>query len=150
VAAEALDHWMAGKPLTQSIAIPPIGVVTRKSTDVFAVAEPNISKAVKLIRERACKGLRVSDVLKATLISRTALDFEFKKLLGRTAHEEIQRVQFQRVVELLVETDLPLATVAERAGFRHAEYMTYAFKHRFGIPPSEYREKHRIKGRKYD
>jgi LacI family transcriptional regulator len=138
-----MDRWMSGTPMTESIRIRPSGVVTRKSTDVFAVADPSISQAVRLIRERACRGIRVADVLKTVPISRTVLDREFNKLLGRTAHEEIGRVQFQRVIELLTETKLPLVTIAERAGFRHAEYLTYAFKQRFGMPPSKYREMHK-------
>jgi LacI family transcriptional regulator len=143
LAAEAMERWIDGEALQEDIAIKPSGVVTRKSTDVFAVAEPNVSHAVRLIRERACRGIRVSDVLKAVPISRTVLDLEFKKLLGHSAHEEIGRVQFQRVIELLTETTLPLVTIAQRAGFRHAEYLTYAFKQRFGVPPSKYREMHR-------
>ena len=143
LAAESMNCWISGTPMTESISIQPSGVVTRKSTDVFAVAEPNISQAVRLIREQACRGIRVSDVLNAVPISRTVLDREFNKLLGHSAHEEIGRVQFQRVIELLTETKLPLVTIAERAGFRHAEYLTYAFKQRFGVPPSKYRELHR-------
>jgi AraC-like DNA-binding protein len=42
-----------------------------------------------------------------------------------------------------VETSLSLATVARRAGFEHAEYLSVAFKRRFGMPPSEYRKQHR-------
>ena len=143
LAAEAMDLWIDGEVFKEDVAVRPSGVVTRKSTDVFAVAEPNISQAVRLIREQACLGIRVSDVLKAVPISRTVLDREFNKLLGHTAHEEIGRVQFQRVIELLTETMLPLVTIAERAGFRHAEYLTYAFKQRFGLPPSKYREMHK-------
>jgi AraC-like DNA-binding protein len=35
--------------------------------------------------------------------------------------------------------DLPLAVVAERCGFRHAEYLTVVFTKRYGLPPSRWR-----------
>jgi LacI family transcriptional regulator len=43
------------------------------------------------------------------------------------------------VRQLLTETDLSLAAIAERAGFRHVEYLSVAFKRAFGQPPSRYR-----------
>ena len=45
----------------------------------------------------------------------------------------------ERVKELLAETDLPLATVAARAGFNYVEYMSVVFKKKIGVPPSDYR-----------
>ena len=81
-------------------------------------------------------------MLRAVPLSRRVLEHRFKKLLGYSPHEEILRMQFQRVVELLNETALPLATVAEHAGFRHAEYLSAAFKKKYGVTPSEYRRQH--------
>jgi LacI family transcriptional regulator len=98
---------------------------------------------VRYIREHACEGIKVGDVMRQVPLSRAVLDSEFKKLLGHTSHEEILRIQFQRVIELLTKSELTLAEIAERSGFRHPQYLTYAFKHRYGVPPSEYREQQR-------
>jgi LacI family transcriptional regulator len=142
-AARLLDQWMAGKRPSADLQIEPAGVVTRKSTDALAVADPIVSQAVRFIREHACDGIKVRDVMQHMPLSRAALDSEFKKLLGHTSHEEILRIQFQRVIELLIKSDLTLAEIAERTGFRHPQYLTYAFKVRYGVPPSEYRKQHR-------
>jgi len=142
-AARLLDLWMAGKRPAGDLRIEPKGVVTRKSTDALAVADPIVSQAVRFIREHACDGIKVRDVMRQMPLSRAALDNEFKKLLGHTSHEEILRVQFQRVIELLIKSDLTLAEVAERTGFRHPQYFTHAFKQRYGMPPSDYRDQHR-------
>lgn len=139
LAAQALDQWMSGGPPVQNIQIEPAGIVTRRSTDFFADCDPNILQAIRLIRKHACDGLRVQDVLKSVPVSRTVLDHEFKRLLGHTAHDEIGRIQLQRVTELLKETNWSLATIATRCGFRHAEYMTFSFKRSFGMSPKEYR-----------
>jgi len=82
---------------------------------------------------------RVADIAGALRVTRRVLEKRFVKRLGHTPHEEIARMQFRRVEQLLRETDLPLAAVAERCGFRHPEYMTVAFTRRYGLPPSRWR-----------
>jgi len=139
-AAALLDRLMAGKKVKcLTHLIPPLGVSTRQSTDVLAIEDRNVVQAVRFIREHACDGINMGDVLKAAPQSRRVLERRFKKFLGRTPHEEILRIQFNRVKQLLSETVLPLAIIAERAGFDHVEYLSVAFKRTFGVPPSQYR-----------
>jgi LacI family transcriptional regulator len=143
-AAALLDQMMAGKKIRSlTRLIPPLGVATRQSTDVLAVEDRNIVQAVRYIREHACDGITIKDVLRVAPQSRRVLESRFKKLIGRTPHEEILRVQFNRVKQLLTETDLALPLIAERAGFEHAEYLSVAFKREFGMPPSAYRKVNR-------
>lgn len=142
-AAALLDEMMSGrKARGETHLIPPTGVATRQSTDVLAIEDRHVAGAVRYIREHACQGINVRDVLKAVPQGRRLLESRFKRFLGRTPHEEIVRVQIQRVKELLSETDLPLAVVAERAGFAHVEYLSVVFKKKAGMPPSRYRAIH--------
>ena len=90
-------------------------------------------------------GIKVEAVLRAVPLSRRILESRFQKLLGRTPHEEITRIQVERVKELLTETDLSLSAIAHRAGYRHVEYMSVAFKRETGQPPSVYRAVHHKK-----
>jgi LacI family transcriptional regulator len=139
-AARLLDLLMAGQselPLAHLIL--PLGIAVRGSTDVLATDDADVSAAVRFIRAHASEGINVEDVLRAVPLSRRVLEARFEKLLGRTPHEEITRVQVERVKELLAETDLPLATVAHRAGYKHVEYMSVVFKRETGRPPSQYR-----------
>jgi LacI family transcriptional regulator len=39
----------------------------------------------------------------------------------------------------LVETDLPVARVADLTGFKHAEHLCVAFKREIGKTPGQYR-----------
>jgi LacI family transcriptional regulator len=139
-AAALLDRLMNGSRAPgETHLIPPLGVATRQSTDVLAIEDPHVSRAVRYIREHACEGINVRDVLRAVPQSRRLLEARFKKLLGRTPHEEILRVQLRRVKQLLTETDLPLETIAERTGFAHPEYLSVVFRREVGQPPSRYR-----------
>lgn len=139
-AAALLDLLMAGKRIPAlTNRIPPLGVATRQSTDVLAIEDRHVVQAVRFIRDRACDGINVADVLKAVPQSRRLLEARFKKLIGRTPHEEILRVQINRAKELLASTDLSLEAIAERTGFAHTEYLSVAFKRETGTPPSRYR-----------
>ncbi len=145
-AAKLLEHMMAGEREPGDLKlIKPLGIVTRQSSDVLAVADPDVSLAVRLIRQRACEGIKVDDVLDKVPLSRRVLEFRFKRILGHTPHDEILRVQLQRAKQLLAETSLSLAVVADRSGFKHVEYFSVAFKREFGQTPSSYRAEHRSK-----
>lgn len=143
-AAALLDSMMQGTVVgPETHLIPPIGIATRQSTDVLAIDDAVIARTVRYIREHACSGINVQDVLAAVPQSRRRLENRFRRLLGRTPHDEIIRVQLNRVKMLLTETDLSLALIAEKAGFEHVEYLSVVFKKEIGIPPSQYRAAHR-------
>lgn len=141
LAAQALDSLLRGKKVVAEVSCtPPLGVVTRQSTDTMAVGDVQIARAIRYIREHACEGAGVEDVLRACPMSRRALEQRMKALLGHTPHTEILRVQITRAKHLLGSTTLALPEVAERCGFRHAEYLSVAFKRETGVAPSEYRK----------
>ncbi len=139
-AAALLNQLMAGRrvPVLAHL-IAPLGVAARQSTDVLAVDDRDVARAVQFIREHACERIDVSDVLRAVPLSRRVLEQRFQRLLGRTPHEEILQVRLSRVKQLLGETDLPLYVVAERTGFEHVEYLSVVFKRETGVTPSGYR-----------
>lgn len=139
-AAELLSQLIHGEPpqeLTQ--IIPPLGVATRQSTDVVAIDDPEIAAAVHFIRQHACRGIAVSDVTKQVPVSRSTLERQLRKYLGRTPQEEIRHVQIKKVRELLVTTDLATDRIASIAGFEHPEYMHVVFKRLTGKTPGEFR-----------
>jgi LacI family transcriptional regulator len=140
-AAALLERMMSGERVAGTAhLIPPIGVVTRQSTDVTAADDVHVAQAARFIRENACSGIGVGAVVAAVPMARRVLERRFRAMLGRTLREEISRVQMQRVKELLVGTALPLAEIASRVGYKHVEYLTFAFKRECGVPPSAYRQ----------
>ena len=139
-AAELLGALLRGEQFDRDEwLLPPLGIATRQSTDVLAIDDELVVAAIRHIREHACAGIKVAEVVRALGVSRRVLESGFLRRVGHTPHEEIARVQFRRVEQLLAETDLPLATIAARAGFRHPEYMTVAFTRRHGMSPSRWR-----------
>ena len=147
-AAALLDRLMRGEPPPAGgpLLVPPHGVVTRQSTDVLAIDEPQVAAALRYIRERACDPIGVADVLRHVPLSRSILERRFRKYLGRSPQAEIRQVQLKRVRQLLLETDLPLDRIANLAGYEHAEYMSVVFKRELGITPGAYRKEHQAGG----
>lgn len=143
-AAALLDRMMAGARVEAvPHLVPPLGVAPRASTDVLAIDDTDVSAAVRFIREHACDGIDVTDVVSRVPLSRRVLESRFKKLVGRSPHEEIDRVQMNRAQELLRGTDLSLVQIARKVGFPHAEYLSVVFKKKVGLTPREYRKRHR-------
>lgn len=139
-ASRLLDRMMAGQKVpTSGHLIEPLRLEIRQSSDVLAVHDADVSKAMHLIREHACDGIDVSDVLRVVPVSRRVLESRFKRLLGVTPHEEILRVKLRRVKQLLLDTALPLSEIARRTGFEHVEYLSVAFKRETGMTPRLFR-----------
>lgn len=143
-AAGILARMMEGEKIPpQRLLIAPVGIAARQSTDVAAVDDPQLSRAVRFIREHACEGITVEDVLKAVPMSRTVFERRFKHALHYTPHAHILAVRIKQVQSLLATTGLTLSAIAERTGFDHAEYMSVAFKRATGVSPGVYRSRSR-------
>ncbi len=143
-AARLLDGVLAGEPPPpRSLLVPPVGIAVRQSSDVTAIPDPLVADAMRFIREHACGGIRLDDVVRHAGVSRSSLHRRFRASTGRTIHDAIAGMRMDRVKRLLVETELPLHAVAERAGFAHVEYLVAAFRKSVGSTPGAFRKAHR-------
>jgi LacI family transcriptional regulator len=146
-AAALLERLMAGQPAPADGIYLDLGrVVTRQSTDVLAIDDAELARAVRFIRTHACDGINVEDVLAATCLSRSVLERRFKQMLGRTPKAEILTVQIERARQLLAETDLALDAVARQAGFRGEKYFGDIFHRKVGVRAGAYRRQVRLRG----
>ncbi len=146
LAAEMLTALIKGEaPAATDIRIEALGVVTRPSTDVLAIDDRNVAAALSFIREKACQGIHVDEVVRHAFASRSQLEKKFRRYLGRSPQAEIRRVQVAKIKQLLIETDFPLKQIAELAGFEHVEYMCVLFKRLTGASPGGFRSKTQAK-----
>jgi len=122
-------------------------VMTRRSTDMIALADAEVAAAVRFIRDRGGRDISVEDLLERTQVSRRSLEMRFRKALDRSPHQEIRRVQIERARSLLSGTDRPVREIADACGFKETRQLSTAFQERFGISPRQYR---RIAGQDYD
>ena len=140
-AAALLDALMAGESgadLDRRLA--PVEVVARQSSDTLAIENSLVVEALRFIREHACEGISVEDVLARLPMSRSSLERSFRHHVGRSPQEEIRQVRFKRIKQLLGETDYTLERIAELTGYEHAEYLMVQFKRLTGQTPSQWRK----------
>ena len=143
-AAALLDLMMKGHRVTEPLrTIPPLRIAIRQSSDVTAIVNPCVASAMQFIREHACEGISVDDVLEHLTVSRSVLQRAFRNELGHTILDAITAIRMQRVKQLLTETELSLYDVADRTGYAYAEYLSTSFKRQTGQSPSSYRRKFR-------
>lgn len=140
-AAALLDRLMRGKPppFMQKF-IPPKGIVVRQSTDITAIEDPLLAAALSYIRQYACQGIHIQDIVRYVGLSRSTLQRRFRRHLGRSIHDMILKTRLERAKMLLAETDLTLTEIAERTGFHYAEYLHSVFCKHMGITPGQYRQ----------
>jgi LacI family transcriptional regulator len=144
--ARILDELIRGVKPPKWLEIDPMGVVARQSTELLAIEDADIAAALRFIRSHACDGVTVSEVVEQISVSRKTLEERFKRILGRTPQVEIRRIQLQRAKDLLVRSDLKLASIASKAGFSSVQYLHASFKKEVGLTPFEYRTRNRRTG----
>ena len=144
-AAAVLDQLMAGKPPPREpVYVEPSGVVSRASSDILAIEDEVIAAAIRYVRDHACDGISVDDVVRAVPLSRSVLERRFRRVVGRTVNDEIVRVRLNRAVELLSATELELKVIAQKAGFGSPSYMGAVFREKLGRTPGSYRAAHGV------
>jgi LacI family transcriptional regulator len=144
-AAALLDRLMAGESApTRPLLIEPVGVVTRASTDIMAIDDPAVAQAMRFLREHASEDIGVDDVARAVAVSRTVLVRRFRRLVGRSIHQEIIRQRLNHAIQLLGDTRLELKVIARKAGFGSQAYMNAVFQEKLGKTPGSFRNHLRL------
>ena len=57
--------------------MPPIGIIQRQSTDFKALQDPYVIQAMHYVRQHACRGIKVEQVIDYVGISRSNLGTTF-------------------------------------------------------------------------
>lgn len=142
-AAERLSRLLRGEAVVPAhLALQPLRVVARRSTDVLAVPDADVAKAVGVIRDEAASGLTVAELCaRISSVSRRTLERRFRAIFHRSIQEEIDRVRMAHARSLLLDTDLLLERVAERSGFATASHFVRAFMRQFRVTPGEFRRR---------
>jgi LacI family transcriptional regulator len=144
-AAALLASMMKGnKPPAEPILLgPPRGIANRQSTNTLWVEDQVVAKIIRYIREHACEGVSVPEVLSHAKGSRSTLERRVKTTLGRTIKEEITRVQLGRARLLLSETEWTVAKISDQCGFSEAKYFCEIFRKHAGMTATEFRSRFR-------
>ena len=141
-AAKLLDRLMAGEPPPKDpIRVPAGPVIVRHSSEVLAVPDPDLCKALKYIADHYREPISVEEVVRHVDTTRRRLYMLFEEHLGRPIHAEVLRRRLELARRLLATTTNKLYAVARACGFQDAQQLTRVFTREVGIPPSRYRQR---------
>ena len=144
-AAKLLDALMRGRrPATRLIRIQPNRVVTRTSTDIVAVPDSQVTRALNYIRDNCRRELYVDEVAKAAGLSRRVLEKRFRATLNRSINQQIQRQRVDIVMKMLTESSLTISEIAIATGFSDAAHIARYFRGQTGLSPADYRRQNHV------
>jgi LacI family transcriptional regulator len=140
-AARALDLLMRRiRGVPEKIVVSPTHVVARRSTDLVAVDEPQVAKALRFMRDHDREPVSVGDVARAAGLSRRALERRVRKHIGRSVLQQIRSLRTDRIARLLIETHLPISHIAETLGFPDMQHFARYFRSEKKTTPLAYRK----------
>ncbi len=140
-AAALLDRLMAGAPRPERIIeIPPVGIVQRDSTDMLAVEDVEVAKALRFVIAHFKEHVGLRDVARATSLSLRRLQTRFKDQLGRTILQEINGRRVTHAQMLLKTTNKKIHVIAAECGFGGSVKMIRVFNQYVGTSPKRYRK----------
>lgn len=142
-AARVLNLLLTGDPIPPRFELPPLGVVTRQSTDPAALADPELASALLFIRQHAPERIGVDDIAIASGLSRSSLERRFRSALGRPPLAELLRERIDRAKHLLAETDASAKEIASITGFHDIRHLSVLFRQKVGISPMKFRRRFR-------
>ncbi|MFM8982480.1 MAG: substrate-binding domain-containing protein [Spartobacteria bacterium] len=139
--AALLERLMNGEKAPAKIPrISPKGIVLRRSTDMQAVENIEVARALSHIRKNFhLPNLQVPDIVDATKVSRRPLEINFKREVGRTIHEEIVRQRIDKAKDLLAHSKQSVGAIAVESGFGRVNQLHRTFRMHTGETPWKYR-----------
>lgn len=144
LSASFLSERLAGGRLVGTDVqrfFPANGVVHRQSTRRLPRANAAVSRALEIIRVKACSGLRPKDVFAELDCSRRLAELRFRELTGHSVQDEIAAVRLSRVKELLAREGVPIESIATRCGWKSTAQLRVFFRVVEGSSLREWRAK---------
>lgn len=117
-------------------------------------ASPHLRSSMRITPQELEKLTRIRELVKANpadtftipalcsqfRMSRKKLHYGFKRLCGVSIHDFQTELRMQTALDLLRSSKLPIAQIAERAGFSEPTNFTAAFKKHYAVLPRQVRE----------
>ena len=125
----------------QTVCYRPLYVVSRRSTEALFIRDKLVIKALEYVRINAGVNLRVIDIAKYLKVSRRLLELRFKESLKTTVIDEIQRVRFDYIKSLLLESDLSIGEITRLCGLENESHLATIFKRKFGKTMTQFRKR---------
>ena len=136
----ALDELFRGHPGDRVIRTAHTHVVRRASTDITAIDDPFVARALTWTRNHLCEGASVDSIAKGIGYSKRMLQSRARRTLGVSLGDEVRRIMVATAAELLANTDDSVSDIAAKCGFTGVSHLSLRFKKAYGLTPLAFRK----------
>lgn len=114
-------------------------VVTPSCITITSLDEQLVQKALECVERNMDNTEYSVEELSADLaMTRATLYRKLQGIVGQTPKDFIRSIRLKRAAQLLKDTDLSVAEVADHVGFSTSRHFAKLFKDAFGVLPSQY------------
>ena len=142
IAAELLDRVIRD-PTASAVnaSYGPLQLVRRQSTRRFTFQDPLVNRAMEIISEKGFDpSFHTEDLLDDLRCSRSLLEMRFRKEIGHSIREEVQRQRFEKALTLLRNPHQAITPVPTLCGYASDAFFKRLFKRKTGLTMREWRK----------
>ncbi len=103
-----------------------------------------IEQVVSYIQQHYSENLSVSSIAAYFYISPNYLSTLFHNKMHIPASKFINQTRVEHAAQMLLETRLPLSTIAQKCGFADSNYLIKVFRKSTGLTPADFRKTHSV------
>ncbi len=139
--AEILDQLMRGKQVpAEPVRIPPLGLITRKSSDLVAINHPGVARSLRFMWEHCQEPIGVAALARAASMSVRNFHQAFVDHVGHPPGQELHRLRIERAKKLLTDSSEKMDAIAEQCGYQSGNSFWVAFRQATGLSPKQYQK----------
>lgn len=139
-AARLLERLMNGESAAdQALLVPPTGIVTRQSSEGQAIDDEVVAGGLHFLHGHIGEAINNQSIAAAAGVSRTVFQRRFREAMGTSVRDYLTRHRLKRAQDLIKNSEMTFADIAERCGFKHQEYLGYVVQKHFGTTPGKMR-----------
>lgn len=102
----------------------------------------NMDSIDQYILQHLTRKISVTQLAGLVFLGESQFHFLFKEQTGVTPHQYVLKKRLEMAKQLIEESQLSLAQVAQSSGFASQSSFTQAFSRLYGMPPARYRKIH--------
>lgn len=120
------------------------GFVHKAQTLIIPQQHLPALQAKGYIDELYASNIKVRDIADFCHVSESYLQHLFKQVYDCGPYEMVMQRRLEVAAQLLSETTLPVYAIAARVGFSDANYLSTAFRRKYGITCLQHRKKYKV------